>query len=108
VTASKRDRRVTVERRATGAPDAYGKPAPTWEPVCTVWAEVQEVVARERLRAAQVLGARSATITILFREDLDAAMRVRHAGAVWRIVGLAEVGRRKALQLTVEALEAKP
>lgn len=107
MTASKRDRRVTIERRAAGAPDAYGKLAPAWEPVCTAWAEVKEIATRERLRAAQVLGARAATVTILHREGLDAAMRVRFGGATWRIVGLAEVGRRQALQLTVEALEAK-
>jgi len=106
--AGRRNRRITIQRKAAAPLDQYGHPTPgreAWEDVATVWAEVLETTARERLVSAQVVAARAATVRILYRPDVDSHMRVLYKGMRWAIKSVTELGFREALEMTIEAVE---
>lgn len=102
--AGRLDRRITIERPASTI-DPEGAEVPGWATHATVWAEVHMVAAKERLGAPQTLGVRTAKIRIRHRSDLGPEMRIRYGGAVWGIDGIAELGRREALEILATAIE---
>ena len=100
--AGARNRFIFIERRDALAVDEFGKKV-GWSRVCGVWAEVLEATARERNVAQGTLPVRAATVTMLYREGITAAMRVvRQDGTAWNITGLCELGFRRELQMTIE------
>lgn len=68
--------RITLQR-ATEARDSFGQAVKTWSDVATVWASVEPLRGREFLDARQLQREISAHITIRWRDDVDAGMRVR-------------------------------
>lgn len=106
--AGRRDRRITFIKRVVGGKDEWGRHSPpTWEPVATVSAEVKEVVSRERTNSPQVMAVRAANISIRYRKDIHPAMRILWDGQTWEIKGMAELGRRRDLQILAEMIEVK-
>jgi SPP1 family predicted phage head-tail adaptor len=56
--------------------------------VAEVWAAVEPLSAREFIASAATQSAVTARITIRYRENLDASMRLVHNGKVYNIAGL--------------------
>ncbi len=106
--AGQLDKRVTIARRDPAAGrDAYGKPIPGTVAIATVWANVADVTARDRVAAPQVMGVRSARVTIRWRAGVESDHVLLFDGRVWAIRGIANLGRREWIQLTVEAVEVR-
>lgn len=103
--AGRLDRQITIERPASHI-DANGAEVSGWVEHCRPWAEVLEILAKERLAAPQTMGVRTAKIRIRYRSDIDSTMRIRHNGMWWGINGIAELGRREALEITATAQAA--
>lgn len=59
-----------------------------WVLVTEVWAAVEPLSAREFIQSAATQSAVTVRITIRYREDLDASMRLLHNGRVYQIAGL--------------------
>lgn len=97
--------RVTLQGW-TETRDEYGASIRTWHDVATVWAKVTPVFARERNAAPQVMPVRQFTILIRWRDDVTSDMRLVYRGEQLQIVGIAEVGFREGLQLSVQIVEA--
>lgn len=76
-----------------------------WELVAEVWASVREARARERWAAPKPLAEGSASIWIRYRE-VDMSWRVVWRRQAFHVVGIAEIGRREGIELTVERSEA--
>lgn len=109
----KLDRRVRIERPLPD--DKFdGAGSGTWEPVATVWANVQDALPSraERLGEGINITARPARVRIRFRTDVTPDMRfllIRKSGPnvivdrIMQIVsGPAELGRRETLEFMVE------
>lgn len=92
--AGKLDRRVTIETPATTRGETGGHEE-TWSTFATLWANVRDP-ADSRV---------SKVVTIRYRADITAAMRVRFAdGTTARISHLRELGRHEWLEVYCEAI----
>lgn len=74
--------RVTVQQ-FTETRNGIGAAVKSWSDVAEVWAEVRTPSGRELMAAAQMHSVLTHMITIRYRDDITAAMRV-----VWRGVNL--------------------
>lgn len=98
--AGKLKHRITLQRPAAGQ-DAYGQPLTGWTDVATVWASITDMTGREYIAAAAVQASVQTRITIRYRADIVAAMRVLHGTDVYNIAAVLEWGR-DALNLMCE------
>ncbi|PTQ12955.1 phage head-tail adaptor protein [Sphingomonas oleivorans] len=98
------DRRIAFERPVTGEGfDDAG--SGIWAPVCTVWAQVRDVLPSraERLADGLTIVNRPARIRIRYREDITSDMRILYGTRVMQIVaGPVELGRREGLEMMAE------
>lgn len=105
IAAGALDQRITFQRRSEGSDPVYGTPSQTWTDVCTVWAEVQDMLPSrgERVAEGVRIANRPARVRIRYRADISSDMRIVHRGRVLQIVGgPAELGRREGLELVAE------
>lgn len=104
----KMDRRLTILSRVAAQEDVYGTSSGSWQPLETVWAEIQDVLPSRSERVADSIdiARRPARIRIRWRSDLTSAMRLRlEDGRELKIVaGPAELGRRDRLELMAEEI----
>ena len=102
--AGKRDRRVVIQA-ATQTQNSFGEPVESWSTVTTVWAEVRPISGQMRFTAARELSTEAALFRILYLSTLTERHRLSYNGKAWKIVGLAEIGRRQGWEITAEATE---
>ncbi|BCP52824.1 head-tail adaptor protein [Kaistia sp. 32K] len=76
--------RVVLERAVRTA-DGAGGATIAWEPVATLWAAIEPVVADESFAADRLSTRVTHRIRIRFRTDLEGGMRIAHRGRVLRI-----------------------
>lgn len=97
--ASRRNRRITIQTltRSTGTPD----PVETWATWAQVWAERMDMRGRETFTAAREEINRVAQFNIDYRSGLRGDMRILDSdGFTWDIESIAELGYRKAWEIT--------
>jgi SPP1 family predicted phage head-tail adaptor len=76
--------RVTVEV-AAGASDAAGGESRTWSTSATLWARIEPLTAEEKTVAAHLAGLVTHKVTIRWRDDVTASMRIACRGRHFRI-----------------------
>jgi SPP1 family predicted phage head-tail adaptor len=67
-----------------------------YESISDVWANVKVEAGREQSEAGRLVVTAPVTVTIRFRDDVDARCRVADGSHTYRIVGIADPARRKA------------
>ena len=82
--AGQLNRRVTLQRRATGQ-DAAGQPVSSWQDVATVWASVLTQNGLESIKADRPVSQVKASIRIRWRTDIDAGLRAVLGATVYDI-----------------------
>lgn len=99
VSAGDLDQRITLQQM-TVARGALGGHEETWADLVTVWAKTRDMSGRELFNAKGMGSAVTQVITIRFRDDVKAAMRVKFAnGALARIEWIRRVTRREYMEL---------
>lgn len=79
--------RVEIQRQVDTL-NSSGENVVEWETVDTVWASVEPLSAKEFI-AAQQMGSQITTrITIRYRDDIVASMRLLHGAMVYNIAGV--------------------
>lgn len=77
-----------------------------WTLADTVWASVEPNYAQELNESGRIVALTQAPIQIRYRSDIDARWRVVVDGQTWEILGLVNVGNRRAqLQLTCKLVQ---
>lgn len=99
----KLDRRITIEQ-VTLAQNAMGEPVETWAPFAEVWTDVRPMTATERFESDARHSARVSNFRIRYLTGIDPTMRISYEGLSWRILGIAELGRREGLDVTAEVV----
>lgn len=94
------NRRVEIQSATEPTQDETGQPVEAWTTVRTVRAARRDVRGFERLRAEQELAERTSVFTMRWFSGLTAEMQLKHDGLIWDIEGIAELGRRVALEVT--------
>ena len=74
-----------VIKQLTAGQDEIGQPVDAWTDVATVWADIRHPSGAESIRADQVASIVKASIRVLKRSDVTAAMRVYHGARVYEI-----------------------
>lgn len=104
----KANQRIRFEQQLTETDATYGPQPGDWIPVCTVWAEVQDVLPSRAETTADIrIASRPARVRLLrYRSDITSAMRivlVDRGNRVLNIVaGPAEMGRKEGLELMAQ------
>lgn len=98
------DRRIRIERPVPST--AFkGAGSGSWEPVITVWAQVQDALPSrsERESGGITVATRPARVRMRYRGGITPDMRFVMGDRVMQIVaGPAELGRREGLEFMVE------
>jgi SPP1 family predicted phage head-tail adaptor len=92
------DRVITIER-ATTAEDDYGAAQQSWAPVITVHAQLVQATAKEFMRDFGAASVATRIFRIRYVAGITLADRVSYEGAAYRIKEIAELGRRRGLEL---------
>ena len=97
------DRRITFQTFTT-VQDAAGEPIKTWTDLITVDASKRDITGRERFTARQELAQETTVFRIRYRTDVNPTHRIVYDSKTYDIEGLAELGRRVALDITATAI----
>ena len=93
------DRQALIEKDV-GVLDASGAHKPVWQTLGTVWASKREAGGREAFAGGQdMLAFASVAFTIRWRNDVTTAMRLTVETQIYDIQHVAEIGRRRFLEL---------
>lgn len=68
--------------------DAEGLNTTVWQTIATPWAEIVDSSAREFIAAAAEQSEVRGKITIRYRQDVDATMRIQYRGLTYQILGV--------------------
>ena len=96
-------RRITFQTFTT-VQDATGEPIKTWTDLITVAASKLDVTGRERFTARQELAQETTVFRIRYRTDITGQARIVYDSKTYDIEGIAELGRREALDITATAI----
>jgi len=102
--AGKLDREIVIQRQAGTTQSASGKPVESWVTFASVWASVVPLSATERFRSDAKHSVRVSSFSIRWLDGVLPTMRIVYEGLNWRILGIAELGRRDGLEITAEAV----
>lgn len=92
--------RVTIQRDSGTSGDG-GAYEPTWIEVAQVWANVRPLTVRESLVAQQTASRVNYVVTIRYRQDVSAEMRLVWRGASMNILGVTNPDQHRAfLEIT--------
>lgn len=82
--------RITFQQ-LTNTPDGQGGFTEAWANIASVpevWAKVEPVSASERFFSQQIQPLVTHKVTIRWRNDLNASMRISHEGRIFQIHGI--------------------
>ena len=103
--AGRLDRRITFEE-VSEVQSSSGAPAPTWAALATdptVWAGVRDLNGDELYAARQVNAEITTRFTLRWRSDITRKMRINYEGKLYDIHHIAELPRRRGLQILAAA-----
>ncbi len=96
------DRKITIRKRIITR-DSIGGAVETWQNVATVPAEKLDIAGREFIAAQQVNAEITTKFRIRYRSDIRPVWRISYDGRDYDIVSVAELGRRKWLEIMAKA-----
>lgn len=98
------DRSVAIQVRTLSAPNQIGEQIASYATFATVWGEKMELSGSEQLLAQQLSAVKMAKFRIYWRSDVTNTCRVIIDGETYVITAIAEIGRRRGLQLTCQTV----
>lgn len=91
--------RITLQKAGTIINPVSGWPEEGFVDLATVWSQFRPAGGREFREGNVAVGEERATFTIQWRDNLDQADRLIHAGTIWNIRSVSRVGWKEALDL---------
>lgn len=80
--------KVSLQRYEETVDAATGARDKAWVEVAKVWAEIAPLSARDFIQSAALQSQVTTRITIRYRENVDASMRIAHRGKIYDIAGV--------------------
>lgn len=102
--AGRLDRTITIQRLAESVSPA-GTVTDTWADIATARAELVSNTLTETGYAFGEADNDALVFRIRFRADITTSDRVSYEGRAYDLVGIVEIGRRRALELRCEAVK---
>lgn len=97
--AGELDRRVTLLKRSLRTQAPGNEQREQFDARATLYAKVEPLTGREFFAASELYKEETLKITIRWRDDVDAADRLLYRDVPYKIVHLAEIGRREFLEI---------
>ena len=97
----KMDRRIQIEEKTTTL-DGFGGQSEAWEQIHSVWASYtpQSLTGKTLTEMSdQPQFLEKAVFEIRWIQNLSTNIRISYNGSIWKVVGMAEVGRRDRLRI---------
>lgn len=94
------DRSIAIQARTLSAPNQLGEQVPSYTTFATVWGEKTELSGREMLLAQQLSAVKTTRFRIHWRSDVTNTCRAIVEGVTYELTNVAEVERRRYLDLT--------
>ena len=90
--------------------DRFGSEVATWATFSEEWAHVNQTGISEKFEndSNLTVAKRTARFTIVWRQGVNKLMRIIYDGLVWDIEGIAEIGRRRELEITAQTNVNQP
>lgn len=104
IRAGKLDRRIAIKRETETVDDA-GRVARAWAPIASVRAELVTVTVEEETRAFGEAAPADLVFRLRYVPGVTTADRVAYDGKAFNIRRIVEIGRRRGIELRVEASE---
>jgi SPP1 family predicted phage head-tail adaptor len=98
------DRSIAIQSRTLSAPNALGEQIPSYTTFATVWGEKTELSGSEQLLAQQLSAVKVTKFRIYWRSDVTNTCRVIVDGETYVVTAVAEIERRRWLQLTCQTV----
>jgi SPP1 family predicted phage head-tail adaptor len=98
------DRSVAIQARVLSAPNQLGEQITSYVTFATVWGEKTELSGSEQLLAQQLSALKMTKFRIYWRSDVTNTCRIIVDGETYAVTAIAEVGRRRGLQLTCQTV----
>jgi SPP1 family predicted phage head-tail adaptor len=80
--------RIELQRQSRVQDGETGEETVTWVEAARLWASVEPLSAREFVASAAKQSQVTTRITIRYRSDIDATMRILHRGRIFNIEGV--------------------
>ncbi len=100
------DRKITLRQRVLSR-DSMGGVSETWQDMAVVFAEKLDIIGREFIAAQQVNAEISTKFRIRYRVDINTTWRISYDGRDYDIISIAELGRRRWLEIMANAAVSK-
>ena len=81
------NRRVLIQQRST-TKDSFGQQSTAWTDLLTCWAHIEPLSGRELVNAQAVNAEVTHTVTIRYRSNVTASMRVLYQGRIFNITAV--------------------
>jgi SPP1 family predicted phage head-tail adaptor len=96
------DRTLVIEQPVVTRDAADGSQVVTWSAVATVWAQLLEssTSGDEMMRDGVLSYGRPSRVRIRWRSGIEPTMRLNIGGRLLQILGTAEIGRRRLLEIS--------
>lgn len=96
--------RVSLQRNAGTAVDAYGQPSNTWGTYATVWASVRPLSGREQEIGAARGALISHRVRLRYRSGVEHGDRIYLGGRILEIISVRNIDEAK-VELEIDAVE---
>lgn len=90
VSAGKLRHWVELQKDVGAQDPETGEPIANWQTIAELWAEIVMSSAREFIAASAEQSKVNGRMTIRYREDIDASMRILYRGKYYDILGIME------------------
>lgn len=100
----KLDRRIEIQEPVT-TQDTFGAESVAWQTFARVWAQATPMQAKERHQSAQIRESKVYSFVIRHLVGVESTFRIVFESEIYRILGVAEIGRRIGLEITAEYFE---
>jgi len=99
------DRRITLANYTQTGDGSFGEVTKTYTTLATVWAWIRFKEGNERLFQTKETVSADCIFTIRYRTSITEKTRITYDSVNYDILHIAEVGRRKYLELTARKIQ---
>jgi len=95
----KLDRRIDIQTNTQSNEDEFGEFTSSWTTTASCWADMKSLEVTETSQGVVQLDEVDIVLTIRYRPNLTTSNRIVYNSFIYDIRGIAEIGRRKYLEL---------
>ncbi len=101
------DRRITFIDPKADIENKWGELVPGRKEIATVWAKVEELRGKEKLKAGKDYATTDIQVICRYRDDIKTDMVIEYEDRELEVKSIIELGRRRYLEIMCEEIATK-